>query len=567
MVIAIVGLGPRGLVILERIISWFSINNSTDQKIQFLLFDNNGIGGSLVYNVKGDNLLLNTICSQITLYSGELTQGIGPIFSGPSLYDYCKQKQQKQLFNNGEITEFSYLPRSYFFKYMQDFANKQIDRLKTLNLDYKIICSEIVKLDYCTPSATEITLHSDDKKVYKADQVILCTGHGNQKNQYEDNCWSQVLNLDNIAEKIIPHKKMLIQGMGLVAFDIISELTENLGGRFIKKDNDLKYIASGLEPKMYIYSRTGLPLLGKGARHKQIPQHQARHFSITKINNILKTQNIFDFENDFLPLLLEELANKHTDMPDQKEFNFEKYFSPHRVISKNNFQEFYTDTVQYLQNDVLAAIEGIHSNAFKAVCEVIRDLRDNLRLCVEQKSLTSASHKKFLNYYNPIFNKLCVGPPYFRIEQLLALIKAEVVCLDVAFNPTVIKTNQGFVATSKFNDGSINEICADYLIVANIPEVDCLMANSPLWVELAKTGNCLFNNQDLRIGGVEIDQFSRITNNNGKILHDGLYAFGIPTEGAKYFTYVLPRPDVVSTFLKDANIIAKHIINKYTIGS
>lgn len=44
-------------------------------------------------------------------------------------------------------------------------------------------------------------------------------------------------------------------------------------------------------------------------------------------------------------------------------------------------------------------------------------------------------------------------------------------------------------------------------------------------------------------------------------------ALGIPTEGAKYFTYVLPRPDVVSTFLKDANIIAKHIINKYTIGT
>lgn len=557
MVIAVVGLGPRGLVILERMISLLVAMNNINSEVKFLLFDNNGLGGSLVYDVHSDNLLLNTICCQITLYSGEITKNLGPTFTGPSLYEYCKQQNL-----DADITEFSYLPRSYFYKYMQDFARQQLDRLQDINIRHSVIKAEVIKIDYNSQNDGSILLYTNDN-CYKVDQAILCTGHGNKKNQYTKNCWSQILNVDGIAERIIPNQKLLIQGMGLVSFDIISELTESLGGKFIVDNEErLEYIKSGLEPKIYLYSRTGLPLFGKGARHHQIPQHQATHFSIENINAIIEKQTVFDFESDFLPLLLKEISDKYKSMCCEHRFNVDKFFYPHHDISKNNFSEFLDNTIKYLTDDLQAAKEGIEENVFKSACEIIRDLRDNLRLCVEQKRLTTESHKKFLEHYNPIFNKLCVGPPYCRIEQLLALIRANIVSLDIAYNPTVTRTDKGFLAISKFADGSTNTVCADYLIVANIPEVDYLMANSPLWVELANTSNCLFKNQELRIGGVEIDQFSRIANNHGSILNDGLYAFGIPTEGSKYFTYVLPRPDVVSTFLKDANIIAKHIINK-----
>ncbi len=81
--IAIVGLGPRGAVILERIITWL-------EYACILLFDADSLGGSLVYNIESDNILLNTMCSQITLYSGETTKDFGPKFDGPSLYEYYK---------------------------------------------------------------------------------------------------------------------------------------------------------------------------------------------------------------------------------------------------------------------------------------------------------------------------------------------------------------------------------------------------------------------------------------------------------------------------------------------
>ena len=42
-----------------------------------------------------------------------------------------------------------------------------------------------------------------------------------------------------------------------------------------------------------------------------------------------------------------------------------------------------------------------------------------------------------------------------------------------------------------------------------------------------------------------------------------VYAFGIPSEGAKYLTLVLGRPNMVSTVLLDSNKLAKIVLDKF----
>lgn len=54
--------------------------------------------------------------------------------------------------------------------------------------------------------------------------------------------------------------------MGLAAHDVLAQLTLGRGGRYIRTPEGLTYIASGEEPKIYMYSRSSIPFRARG-RH------------------------------------------------------------------------------------------------------------------------------------------------------------------------------------------------------------------------------------------------------------------------------------------------------------
>ena len=61
-----------------------------------------------------------------------------------------------------------------------------------------------------------------------------------------------------------PDEKIAIEGMGLVALDIITALTIGLGGRYTTGDDGkLVYHPSGREPSIYLFSRSGFPYCAK----------------------------------------------------------------------------------------------------------------------------------------------------------------------------------------------------------------------------------------------------------------------------------------------------------------
>ena len=61
----------------------------------------------------------------------------------------------------------------------------------------------------------------------------------------------------------------------------------------------------------------------------------------------------------------------------------------------------------------------------------------------------------------------------------------------------------------------------------------------------------LFRNGDFHAGGIDIDRSHNWIAANGSIIPNA-WALGIPTEGVKWCTFVVPRPGVNSTALVDA---------------
>jgi hypothetical protein len=75
---------------------------------------------------------------------------------------------------------------------------------------------------------------------------------------------------------------------------------------------------------------------------------------------------------------------------------------------------------------------------------------------------------------------------------------------------------------------------------------------SPLLRGLLEDGHArLFRNGGFHAGGIEVDRAHNWVARNGSVLRNA-WALGIPTEGVKWCTFVVPRPGVNSTALGDA---------------
>lgn len=93
------------------------------------------------------------------------------------------------------------------------------------------------------------SVYSDDGWLNEIDQVFICTGHSENR----DTALSKSVYL--IHEKLShlkDSKEVLLEGLGVSAIDIISELTVGRGGKFDVCANGLNYSPSGNEPRIYI---------------------------------------------------------------------------------------------------------------------------------------------------------------------------------------------------------------------------------------------------------------------------------------------------------------------------
>jgi uncharacterized NAD(P)/FAD-binding protein YdhS len=589
--IAIIGIGPRGLTVLERIIAHALAKKMQDLFIY--LFDPRDPGSGCHWPCQPDHLLVNSVAGQITQFADESVKDAGPILGGPSFYQWLIDRHS--VGDAAGICPDSYYSRSMFGEYLQ-WVYHYLLHIAPANLKV-VFCKEPIK-SVQRQADGAWSLLTEANQSFHADYFFLTTGHTKQA-AFEVAGLTPVIVTDPypIAEKLafIPAAcPIAIEGMGLSTFDVFSYLTVGRGGRFVRSSvtGELQYLPSGKEPKINAFSRSGLPLSARAINQKGISgQYRPRFFTIEKVLELRKTGPL-DFVKSILPLLLNDMAYAYYEayfkqkqghiaamlfcnqfvfadeaqrhkliaeqVPINEQFSWDKLVSPIPVDALHCHDNFKRWLMLYLRQDLFEAQQGNINSPIKAASDVLRDLRDNLRAAIDFSGLSEASHRWLYTYFLPVMNRVAVGPPKERIEEMLALMQAGVLRVD--FGPDAECKEEG--DTLSLSAKRWPEHCpVSVLIRARVSMHSPKDDESSLLQQLLHSGQArLFYNGSFHPGGMDVDRNFNLIAADGVPVRNA-WALGIPTEGAKFYTFVVSRPGVNSTAVVDAGRAVGHMIS------
>lgn len=590
--VTLIGMGPRGLSLLERIAA-YARHSGTCLRVN--LIEPQACGPGAHQPRQPQYLLTNTVASQVSVFPAADTVALAPAFPTPSLTEWARaqgfRRFGEQFFETdtecgAAITDADYLPRHLLGQYLAWAYAQVVASLPPT-----------VSLHHLRQRAIDIFEQPDGSFVVElengfsvpSDYLFLATGHSRNNLSDEEAWWRKfaqdharynsklafvrhVYPLDALSP-IAADATVAIQGLGLSAHDVIAELTVGRGGRFLRQGARLRYLRGGDEPRLLLFSRHCLPAAARGVNQKGVAgRHRARFFTRAAVR-ALREQALqqrgspqLDFDRELLPLLLREMGFAWRSVHDgvnpgadyqlgaEEQAAIEGLLFPLRGAQFAEAADFARFFQQLLVEDLHEARRGNLTSPIKAAADVLRDVRAALQEAVEHGGLTPASHRKFLSVLNPAINRVTFGPPRVRNEQLLALIEAGVLAVAAGPNPVVRidEERSQFALHSKFAASTVIEH-ADVLLVARLdafsPETD----DTVLMRNLLKRGVVRpYYNGNFHPGGLDIDGANHPIARNGRISKN-LWAVGYLVEGAHYYTHALPRPQLASRQVQDAD--------------
>ena len=612
--IAVVGSGPRGLSVLERLAARVA-QDPDASAAEVWLIDDVEVGCGRVWRTdQSPWLLMNTAASEVTMFSGPPDDGPARAGAGPSLAEWWGDVAPEDADPDG------YAPRAVYGRYLR-FVLDTVARTVPDRVTVHRVLGRVVDVvnTGARHQSTPVSVRLQDGQHLKVDRAVLTTGHQiceppreqrrleafaaqRLQSQYIRGDSSADLPLDAIPAGI----SVGVIGLGLSFYDVMAQLTLGRGGRFVDDgDGRLRYLPSGREPQLVAGSRGGLPLPARGRNQKR-PDHtyQPRILTVARIRQ-RRARGPLDFRTCVLPFLLAEIdlvycetaarARGVVDLDLHDLASDIDLLGPRRALARvrerfgltdlppldlealarpvvdREFaspQEYHAAVRTWIDDDLAAAAQGNADGPLKAALDVLRDVRGVLREAVDFGGLSAESHEDFLGWFGPIASFLSAGPPMIRLAQIRALLDAGV--LHLAGPDTRFETGpDGFVVRSPQVAGSARTV--QVLLDARQPVPDLDRDTSELSRQLRARGVLTtWTNESgprpTRTGGVSVTRapFHPIGENG---VDPALHVLGIPTEHARWFTQVgSGRPRVWTGFTADADAVAADLLAGPRVG-
>lgn len=603
--IAIIGAGPRALNIIECL-AWRLTNEASLPDVRVHLIDPGQPCEGVHTTTQSSHLLTNTLASQVTMFSPANPLDPNTAVSGPSFTEWARSEGYRRFgaayrrcaTGGEEISDLDYLPRAMLGQYLRSafeiILRRAPGRLRAVH--HKELAVDASDDPCC------VYLESGSR--IKCDALILATGHcelqpapddlqrqsfvalnrsRNPRLGYFGNPYpTSRLNLISSAATV------LVQGLGLTAYDVVTDLTSGRGGAFVDDQDGLRYVRSGEEPRILLFSRQSLPYSARGINQKGVDGgHTARFLTKEAVDSLrarIRSGNgtgRIDFRTEIVPLIRKEMAfayrcaaERRPVDPDNfqatpvEEAIVDRILEPNELLNCHGLPEFRSKIIEYLRNDLKEAQRGNLGSPLKAATDSIRDLRAGLSAAIEFGGLLPDSHRYVVEHFVPLTNRITFGPPLRRNAELLALIKSGIV--DWAGGPVArlhMDSNIGrFVVKTPFKFGT-ESTAGDVLVVARVFGHRPLEDKRPLSRNMVSRGIARpFYNGDYHPHGLDVEQRMRLVRADGSPNHR-IWGIGFVTEGARFHTHALPRPRRRSTQLSDAAALVDDLFESLEVRS
>ncbi|MEV5107100.1 FAD/NAD(P)-binding protein [Streptomyces massasporeus] len=632
--IAVIGAGPRGLAVLERLCA-HERGRSSHPRVLIHVIDASPPGAGAVWRTDQSRFLLaNTVASQITVYSDAASRIAGPVEPGPSLYEWAVSWSDTSARDgaDGPVPDAAtlaearslgpdgYPTRALCGQYYADCFRRVVAAAPG-HVEIRVHHSRAVAVADTLgfPGGPQGVRLADGTRLNHLDGIVLAQGHVPTRPTPQEERTASLSRIHHLSylppgnpadadlDGIGAGQPVLLRGLGLCFFDYMALLTLGRGGRFETTRHGLVYRPSGKEPVLYASSRRGVPFHSRGANEKgAYGRHLPRLLSTERVADLRRRATAggppLSFTKDLWPLIAREvesvyygtlLAGGQGDaaraefaeryltcaepsereavlaehgVPPEHRWDWETIADPAGQRSFADRDDFRTWLLDWLRDDVRHAWQGNVSGPLKAALDVLRDLRNEVRLAVDHGGLDGVSHRDELErWYTPLNAFLSIGPPPRRTQEMIALIEAGV--LHLTGPGTRIRIDTGscsFVADSDTVPGPT--VRARTLIEARLPSADLRRTADPLLRHLLSTESCAVyripteDGTAYETGGLAVTtRPCQLIDPQGRA-HPRRFAYGVPTESVHWVTAAGIRPGVDSVTIADADAIAQAVL-------
>ncbi len=598
--VAVVGTGPRGISILERLGARL-LGTRPVRPLTIYAIDADEVGSGQIWRSGQPRWLsMNNRSGEITMFSGPADDGAWRPGAGPTFAEWWRRMDTR--FPGPD----AYAPRSLYGRYLR-FV---LDVVET-NLPPDVGLVRIHGLvSGIEKRHGRFELLVGDHLIM-CDQVAICSGHPREQpepsvpagwtnSERHQRRTPSRASYDAGRRGVSPGSVIGVLGLGLSFHDVVAMLTVGRGGRFAGRGQGCEYIPSGEEPDLIVAgSRSALPIPTRGVSQRPSDlKYAPRLFTPERIAR-LRSAGPLDFRADVLPWLEAEfnvafwrrrldpgsfalferelsslpfsaadvmprLRQAASDLGCDEALSLEDLARPFRGRVFSSQDEFRRKLGRLLVNDVGEAMRGEVDSALKAAMAVLREVRPTVRTAVDFGGLTAASHKDFVEHIGPMLAFLSTGPSVVRSCHLIALMRSGLLEI-LGPHAQFTAHDDGFLGYSPMvADYSV--FCSD-VIDARIRRPDLERDAGPLakkqrdagtWRPHVRAGDPSF-----RTGGVDVTEAPY-----NPIAADGsverrMYVLGIPTESTRWFMQVgIGRPGPWSEFFRDADAIAKAALSE-----
>jgi uncharacterized NAD(P)/FAD-binding protein YdhS len=344
-----------------------------------------------------------------------------------------------------------------------------------------------------------------DGRVVVVDHVIVTSGHTANEEAGESGSHPRQISPSPVTaflERLPANARVAVAGMGLVARDVVIALTLGRGGRFVERGGKLRYLASGREPSVHVFSRSGLPFTAKSVTGiDRTDVYKPVICTPRALDDLSGRSNggrrLVDVRTELLPLLFGEM--------------YARYYAQ----------------VAFQSGSIVDA---------RAVREQLRGAWIDGRF-EEERDIRSRIHR------------LVAGPPALRSRQLLALMDARV--LKAPFGPAPSlgpaaghedpRLARTVMSSTAFERQPYLDT-VDVVIRGHLDEPRIDGSASRLLARLYRRGRVSqFRYGAVTVGSVDLTADAHPIDLDGHV-QTRIWMFGVLTEGIRHFTQYIPSP-------------------------